>query len=107
MIFASAARTSEGSKPLFGFYCSSVRSYSLDFTETSITTGVLRNVEGWDDEGKQTMDVSFFLRSGLCLRFVEWLDGHIESERTELENHPYMLIFYMNFGPDRYFPCDV
>jgi len=51
VVFASAARTSEGSEPLFGFYCSSVRSYSLDFAETSITTGVLRSVKGWGIEG--------------------------------------------------------
>jgi hypothetical protein len=51
VVFASAARTSEGSQPLFGFYCSSVRSYSLDFTESSVTTGVLRSVKGWGDEG--------------------------------------------------------
>jgi len=65
VVFASAARTSGGSESLFGFYCSSVRSYSLDFTETSVTTGVLRSVKGGGgEEGKQTGDVSFFYGQG-------------------------------------------
>jgi hypothetical protein len=62
VVFASAARTTEGSESLFGFYCSSVRSNSCDSTETSTTTGVLRSVRvGGDKESKQWMQVFFFM----------------------------------------------
>lgn len=53
---------------------------------------------------KQWMLVSFMVRAVLEICRVV---GGTRKANEQNKYNPYMLIFYMNFGPDRSFPYDV